>query len=578
MLTVLVGHRGVGKSSLLERIPSYVPQALCFCLDSEIEKIHGPIKDIFSKQGEVAFRKIEESTFQNLLQKTRDLATPVFIAVGGGFQAEIPKTAKVLWIQRDWDVSKNIFFDRPSLNPDPNDLRIPPAIFQTREEHWERMGYDMLTLPEGVYKSHLGEEAYFRGQSAHGAITLLPQHFQGNRLEAIKDLKPNLVELRDDLLPTEQMFKAIDFFENKNVLLSFRNPDYEKQTSALVKKAALVDWPVERGEPPFPLPPDQRISSLHSEEENYYDALEFVEGFSEGRIKWSPFVKSFLQLRLGHEWQKRNPSQRIFLPRSENGRWYWYRHLQKQKMALNFFRFEWGSSLDQPTLLQWLQPVSTGFAAVLGLPVLQSWSPTFHANFFAQRNLNFYSIEVDEADLLDGGFEFLTELGLCYAAVTSPLKPWAGKLVGSPKPINTLFKNLQNSKWQGASTDEAGFQHLLHKNNLDLTEKTVAIWGGGGVLSALSLPKAVAYSARTGFPREGEPHLKDIDVLVWAAGWQNIETLPASWHPEVVLDLNYRADSPARVYAHKINAKYISGEDMFFKQAEEQQKIWSSHE
>jgi shikimate 5-dehydrogenase len=338
---------------------------------------------------------------------------------------------------------------------------------------------------------------------------------------------------------------------------------------------------VERGEPTFKITTEQLISSLHSEEENYFDALEFVEGFSGGKFKWSPFVKNFLQLRLGHEWQKRDPLRRLFFPRSENGRWYWYRHLQKQQ-PLNFFRIDFGSSLDQPTLLQWLQPSAERFAAVLGQPILQSWSPSYHAEFFAKRKTSLYSIEVDERDLIDGGFEFLCELGLYAAAVTSPLKQWAGRFIGGQKPLNTLSKNFLTSDWEGASTDEIGFQHLLNNNSLmDLQNSptmNVAIWGGGGVLPALKLPNAVAYSARTGFPREGEPLLKQIDVLVWAAGMQITDTLPKEWKPKFVIDLNYRADSPARAYAFAVGAKYISGEDMFFKQAIEQQKIWSSYE
>lgn len=578
MMTILVGHRGVGKSSLLKRIARYLPQAECYCLDAEIEKSHGSIAQIFSQQGERAFRSLEEQVFQQLVKKNANSDGPVYIAVGGGFKSEIPSGAKVLWLQRDWDVSKNIFFDRPSLNSDPKDLRIPTDIFRSRNERWELLGYDVLTLPEGVCEAHPGEAEYFRGAPAMGAITLLPQHFQNERLQYIKNLRPQFIELRDDLLTTEQIKLAVSTFESGQLLLSFRNDEKEKATSGFVKRVALVDWPVERGEPTFKIPPEQKISSLHSEEENYFDALEFAEGFSDGRLKWSPFVKNFLQLRLGHEWQKRDPQRRLFFPRSENGRWYWYRHLQKQQMPLNFFRIDFGSSLDQPTLLQWLQPSSFQFAAVLGQPVLQSWSPSYHAEFFAKRKTSLYSIEVDERDLLEGGFEFLCELGLNAAAVTSPLKSWAGRLVGGQKPLNTLIKNPLTFQWDGESTDETGFLHLLQKNALDLQAMSVAIWGGGGVLPALNLPNAVAYSARTGFPREGEPLLKQIDSLVWAAGMQLSDALPKEWKPKFVIDLNYRADSPARAYAFAVGAKYISGEEMFFKQADEQQKIWSSYE
>jgi shikimate 5-dehydrogenase len=68
------------------------------------------------------------------------------------------------------------------------------------------------------------------------------------------------------------------------------------------------------------------------------------------------------------------------------------------------------------------------------------------------------------------------------------------------------------------------------------------------------------------------------EVLIWAAGFTRGAEVPQSWRPSLIIDLNYRADSPAKSYAHQVHAKYYSGEVMFFKQAREQQKIWSSYE
>ena len=64
----LVGHRGVGKSSLLKRIKSYVPSAHCWDLDEEIEKVQGEsLIKIFEAKGESRFRQIEGEVFHNLL-------------------------------------------------------------------------------------------------------------------------------------------------------------------------------------------------------------------------------------------------------------------------------------------------------------------------------------------------------------------------------------------------------------------------------------------------------------------------------------------------------------------------------
>lgn len=576
-LTILLGHRGVGKTSLLDRIPGYMPKAQCYCLDREIEKRMGPIQQIFAQQGESAFRSIEIKVFSEIILQVKDQSHPVFIAVGGGFSGTLPKQARILWIKRDWDVSQNIFLDRPSLSKDPADLKIPKELFQKREETWQSQGYDELTLPEGIYSYHPGEESFFQKREAAGVVTLLSEHFVNSRWQHLMNLNPRWIELRDDLLSQKQIEAAVEFFPAKNLLLSFRDESLRSSSLQFVSRVDLIDWPLENGEPPTSLSGRQRVFSYHSEEDSFYDSLELVEGIHEP-LKWSPFVKNFLQLRLGHDWMMRLPHKRSFLPRSENGRWYWYRHLQKKSTPLNFWREGFGSSLDQPTLIQWMQPAgSQKFAALLGNPALQSWSPSFHADFFSKRGTSLYSIEVSEDELRDGGFDFLETLGLTYAAVTSPLKTWAGRLVGAPQPLNTIYKT-DKGQWQGDSTDGLGFAETLKTLPFDLRQKSVVVWGGGGVLPSLDLPEAHFFSARTGKPRLGNSKVETVEVLIWAAGAQSAEALPNAWSPSWVIDMNYRADSPMRAYAHKVKAQYVSGETMFVTQAREQQKIWSQYE
>ncbi len=591
-LTILLGHRGVGKTSLLDRIPTYIPNAQCFCLDREIEKRGGPIQDIFLQQGENAFRSLEIKVLAQILLQIQSQNHPVFIAVGGGFLGELPNHARILWVKRDWDVSQNIFLDRPYLSKDPSDLKIPREIFLKREQIWQGQGYDELTLPEGIYSSHPGEEGFFLQREASGAVTVLAEHFVKDRWQRLIDFKPRWIELRDDLLSQKQIEAAVEYFPRKNLILSFRDESLQASSFRFVNRVDLVDWPLENGEPPALLSEAQRVFSYHSDEDSFYDSLELLEGIHEP-LKWSPFIKNFLQLRLGHEWMMRSPQKRSFLPRSENGRWYWYRHLQKNSCPLSFWREGFGSSLDQPTLLQWLQPAGLQkFAAVLGNPTLQSWSPAFHADFFSKRGMSLYSIEVSEEDLREGGFEFLQSLGMCAAAVTSPFKTWAGGLVGASQPLNTIYKT--KSQWQGCSTDGVGFTETLKSLPLDLRRQTIAVWGGGGVLPSLNLPGAHFFSARTGKLRVDDSGMKKtaveinaieknitlekIDILIWAAGTQSPETLPPSWSPRWVIDMNYRADSPMRAYSHRLKAKYISGETMFVTQAREQQKIWSQYE
>ncbi len=67
MKRIFIGHRGVGKSSLLKRHKEYFPEVRHFDLDFEIENRTGKkIQNIFTEHGEDYFRKIEQETFFEL--------------------------------------------------------------------------------------------------------------------------------------------------------------------------------------------------------------------------------------------------------------------------------------------------------------------------------------------------------------------------------------------------------------------------------------------------------------------------------------------------------------------------------
>ena len=58
----LAGFMGVGKSTILKKI-SEKTELSCLDLDTSIEEKHGPIKEIFEKNGEGYFRELEEKEF-----------------------------------------------------------------------------------------------------------------------------------------------------------------------------------------------------------------------------------------------------------------------------------------------------------------------------------------------------------------------------------------------------------------------------------------------------------------------------------------------------------------------------------
>jgi shikimate 5-dehydrogenase len=251
----------------------------------------------------------------------------------------------------------------------------------------------------------------------------------------------------------------------------------------------------------------------------------------------------------------------------------------KNKQKINFIREGEGSGPDQPTIHEWLRTLDVPqyFAAILGSPAQHSYSPIEHLNYFKARQMPFFAIQIQEQSW-DQDFPILLELGLKYAAVTSPLKikafQRADVMDEKSNQLGTLNTLAIKNKIIGTNTDFLGFKGMI--DDMDLP-KPILVWGGGGTLPVLqaTLDKAEYYSVRTKEPRPG---CKEIlpKTLVWAAAPTEASP-PQSLRPEIVIDLNYRDDSLARNYAQSIQAKYISGLLMFKIQAEAQRNFWDKN-
>ena len=87
MVVSLTGFMGCGKSSIGRMLQSLMPQASVIDLDPFIEKAEGrSIPEIFSSEGEVAFRQMEYRALQELLSgvENADGEDPLIISLGGG--------------------------------------------------------------------------------------------------------------------------------------------------------------------------------------------------------------------------------------------------------------------------------------------------------------------------------------------------------------------------------------------------------------------------------------------------------------------------------------------------------------
>ncbi len=642
MIYLLVGHRGVGKSSLLKRMKAYDPSAHCWDLDEEIEKLCGKnLSHIFESEGEAAFRKIERKVLNQWLQSHQHKATRNhYMALGAGFEGDgfqkdgsqsailsdfekaIPPELVVIWVRRTTDSLGRTLMNRPPLPPKgekTSEYKEFLKRFKKREQRYAQWAHDEITLIEGLDFPNPWESMIFNPSPSsqtpqtppslsskpsphkvtpHGQITLFPQHMASYHFLHLFVKKYEAFfshfELRNDLLCPQQIQWARELIPAEKLILSHRTTHNTNQNDNQNTMEMKIDWALELGEPKVPC----HVISLHKREKygggSVKDCCQQLEKYfkfngSSKHLKLAISIENFEELWEAHQWWKKHPENRSFLPRSQSGRWSWYRMRQKPYMKFNFVRLGDSSSCkDQPLLLDWLRGLDNfkNFAAVLGQPVESSHTPIEHDEYFRKENIPVLRISMEEKEL-DPGLSILKDLGLICAAVTSPLKKSAlhfcdqlSSVAQESQSVNTLFFDEKDKKIVGHNTDIDGLKCLFTH-----VKSFAIVWGGGGTRRSMALAlkalgkKASFYSARTGKPLSSEQTaskmpFEPISSLIWAVGRNRHKKWP-SHSPHKVIDLNYTQDSPGLEFAHSHKIPYISGQSMFKAQAKEQRAFWS---
>lgn len=601
MKLLLIGHRGVGKTSLLQRLQIYssmrslrIPVA---DLDREIEKAtRGTVQQIFSEFGEANFRNLEVTYLQQMMK-----APQWIIGCGAGIEldrVQVPEDAEVVWVQRTSDEGGRIFTDRPRLNPEMSAVAEFQSRRTQREKRFTESAHWRYDMAEGMAAPDEDEaEIFFPSLKKKwgGILTLQSHHLRSVWcLRKIEEFGFDRIELRTDLLTPDQVYQALEALPEEKFIFSFRNQQQERwqpHFSAILEKMSLsttlFDWPMELGMD-NPLSEVMRaqhgVLSLHERHssESLSDSISKLEkhGQAWSQLKLAVPIHNFRELQQAMDWQQQDPQRRSFLPRSTDGsRWLWVRLWLKGRQPLNFVRVGPGSSADQPTLFQWMSVPSRTkkFAAVLGNPVLHSYSPVEHKQYFHDWEMPFFAVQVHRDDWREA-IGVLEKMGMRAASVTAPLKPAALQEAHKKTSLaielgtaNTLMKSTEG--WSAHNTDYEGLIHLLDSVESQIP---VFIWGGGGTLPVIQkiLPHAVAWSVREKTPRDQTRNKNESpQTVIWAAS-PSADMPPADWKPKYVIDLNYREDSRAREYALQCEAKYISGLQMFKEQAAAQQKFW----
>ncbi len=571
MKRIFVGHRGVGKTSLLLRHLQYFPNVPHFDLDVEIEKkIHVSIEAYFSQYGEDSFRKIEFEVYCEISNNHSQYV----IALGAGFPVhKLSSQVEVIFVSRVTDADGRIFLNRPRLNKNVSTLEEYNLRFIQRDSAFRERADFIYHLPEGLEQPTKQEQTIFefKFKIKNHYYTLMPEE-----LTALKQRMQNFakVELRTDLLSEAQIQSILQKNPGHHWLVSHRTEKFFASPGA-----AEVDCDVRFYK-------NQSVQIISNHTDSIDQGLLEINSFADKlHVKLCPLIENFDELKKGYEWQQANPSKRSFLPRSRKGMWNWFRFLTSYTQKINFVR-NLTELADQPSLFQCLALPETRpkqWAAVVGSPIHFSRSPAQHAEFFRKFQSYLCAIQIGADDFKEQ-IGWLHELGLNFLAVTSPLKETAYEICDEVtdtaqeiKSVNTI--HYRGKKMIGHNTDMDGFRQLEIPNS-----EEVAVWGGGGTLQMMKkvLPKAIFFSSQSGHPREGEMPSNSFSTIVWAAPRISQESLaPLDWPLKQIIDLNYTENSAGLEFAQRLlssgkKVNYVSGLMMFEEQARQQQEFWST--
>jgi shikimate kinase len=572
---VFVGHRGVGKTQLLMRHQQYFSEIKHFDLDAEIEKyIEMPVSQFFKEKGEATFREAENLVYNKITQMNSEYV----IALGAGFNPNnILPQDEVIFVTRVTDQDGRIFLNRPRLEPELGPLEEYKKRFHQREPNFLKRADFIYRMPEGisVEKCEVEQKILtFNFRITNAVHTLRAGEIK--QIEQLSTLFEN-IELRNDLLSSQQIQNLLVKYPEKKWLVSIRNKD-----PLDTRNVKYLDCDVKFAS-------GYKPTILSSHEDVIQKAMQQLQQASQEKqvhLKLCPLVQNFEDLKAGYEWQQEDPENRSFLPRSNTGRWGWYRQLAKHLQKINFVKSS-QEIADQPSLYDWLslpEARPSSWAAVLGEPVYFSRSPLEHQNYFSKKKSYFLKIELSNSELSQN-ILFLNTLGLTYAAVTSPLKEQLFKIADVKSEVaekfqaaNTLF--IKDRQIYVHNTDLEGFQEIV--KHIQASE-VAAIWGGGGTLEMMKsvLPKALLYSSQTAELRHKlENGIEPIiDYLIWAAPRTPTTKMPKdALTVKNVIDLNYADSSMGLEFAAIRKIGYTSGLTMFKVQALKQQQYWSSKE
>ena len=597
ILTFVVGHRGVGKSAFLRRVNVYRPTARCIDLRAEVSARAGlPLENLLREEGESGLLVHERTVLERLLEDIRPpeghAPSPVYIELDPDFMAyDLPvfssPDVEVLWVRRQRDRVGRIFLGHPRMRPEVPPLQEYQERAAFREKRFERVATRQLFLREGQQDISEEENSMVQGGAEFPDAVCLLSHF--DLVREVLPMRAGHYLLRSGTQGVEAALQSGAGLSPERCILQVR----EAGDSVLAldrgwKQDLSVDI----------TPAEAKAIAMVSLFDlgagtDHQALLRQVETRAAARapgvvLKVEAEIKDWVSLREMHQWRLTDPSRRVFLPLSKDGRWRWYHLLMHGRQPVSFIQNGDGAP-DLPQVLEALRAKirAAEFGFHLSESPMESPVPLLVDRWFREQGLTFLEGCAEPKELPDV-LELLESLGVTRLSLAGSFQQWAHDLCAGRLSLRARRQGLVDTLLhgeQGWMGDCCGVSAL---------RKVAREWRRRSGIRDPREPRALAYIGSSGgyavvreeFPQavhwQGRNQVEDDpfrpDLVIWdfdreSAG-AHLE-LPSVWRPRWVLDLVDSEASPGREWAQRFGARHLAG-DLFEKELSvERQAFWS---
>lgn len=590
----LIGHRGVGKTSLVKAFAQNESDYELFDLDEQVcNEFKQNIAEYFVNKQEPLFRERELKTLTKICQTHEKF----IVALGAGVRLKdfsFPQNSLILWVRRQTDETGRVFIDgRPALTQNEDPIKEWQEIYPSRQKLYAEVCNAQMQIPETLAADDNYLYEYLAGDLSAPANYYCTLKLKENDWVALSESFG--LELRNDIISEINIHNFLkQIRKDRRLILAIRKVsdltiNFLQNLDRTKFPNLKIDWDVSLGAPEgfkVLLRPGDILSEHR---DKAHELIKLKDRLGEHYIyKFSPEVEDLkFAITLQHELYRAFPNM-AYLPRSKSLDLSWLRNCLAHKNAIHFFRFAEGSAKEQTLWFDLKHhKKATSSYGILGEQVEHSLTPEFHKAFFLEKKSLPLRISINQNQFSESILDDFKKMGIKYLAITSPYKH---KIYNYIKPdlkvaqfesVNTCL--ITKNVIRACDTDFPGLKDFF-SSNIDPSKKTL-VWGGGSLLPMLKhlLPEAIFVAARTGELRSQNQSLNDFDStlevqMVWASGEQGMSPEFKNLLITKVIDLDYKDSSKAKAWAYKHKVAYVSGKDFFVKQALKQQEFWDKND